>query len=149
MGLRESEDVAVAVTDAELRLAILHRLQRPDDLDLVPESLEEVPHAFHMEVQGAGELGFVTKMGAGREKEVGRPGLKHAVFAAPVVRGSPADHEAQNAGVESDGTFHVGDVQDPDDIVGVRHILRRASDTCEDAATDRLKTYPTSMPGCA
>lgn len=41
---RKCQRVAVAILDAKLHLAVLHRLQRPNDPDLVFDPLEELPH---------------------------------------------------------------------------------------------------------
>jgi hypothetical protein len=63
-GSRKRKNVAIAVTNAEFHLAVVHRLQRPNDLGLGPYLLEEVPQATHVEAQCAGKLRLVAKVRA-------------------------------------------------------------------------------------
>ena len=72
--------------DSELGLAVLHRLNAPDNINLVLDSVEEITHAFHVKIQGAGELRFAAKVRAGRKQYICGPGLKHCVFAAVGIR---------------------------------------------------------------
>jgi hypothetical protein len=50
-GLRKGESGrrSRAARDTEFGLAVVHRFQRPDDLDPVLDLIEELPHVFHVE----------------------------------------------------------------------------------------------------